>query len=67
MDYNPNHAGLEGLLDLDGEILVVTEAGHWVKIEARVVAESELRRFSRNFIPLYAIVALGCNAMSPTT
>lgn len=29
MDYNPTHAGLEGLLDLDGEILVITEEGHY--------------------------------------
>lgn len=43
MDYNAAHAGLEGLLDLDGEILVITGSGHWVKIEARIVTESDLR------------------------
>jgi hypothetical protein len=43
MDYNPTHAGLEGLLDLNGEILVITGAGHWVKIEVGIVTESDLR------------------------
>lgn len=43
MEYNPLLQGLDRLLDLDGEVLVLTGEGHWVKIEAKLVAESPMR------------------------